>query len=164
MATGSPILQSGTVTPGHLASFVTDGVVGDAGVTLSNTQGQFVAVSTNINFNAANTDNPISINLPAGYTRYRISNILISGSSGTLASCTCGVFTGVGAGGNAVVAGGTAVTITTNVLDANNNMQFLTVIQQNTTAWSDIVLYFRVQAPQGVAATASVSIRYEPLP
>lgn len=33
------VLQTGQVTPGHLASFATDGVIQDAGVTFTNTYG-----------------------------------------------------------------------------------------------------------------------------
>jgi len=164
MASGGNTIQSGLVTPGHLVSWTTDGVVQDAGVNLGSTYGTFVSGLTNINFNATNTDNPIPINLPAGYTRYRIENILISGASGTLSTATCGVFTQPAAAGVAVVTTGTAITVTASAADTNNNMQSLTINSQNTLALSDTVLYFRVQTAQGSAATANVFIFYKPLP
>jgi len=164
MPTGSPILQSGSVTPGHLASWTTDGIAQDAGVALTNLYGMLVSGVIAVNFNAGNTDTAIPINLPAGYTRYRIHGINISGASASLSSATCGVFTAQAAGGVAVVTSGTAVTITTSLADTSNNAQSLTVNNQNTIALSDPVLYFRVQTPQGVPATANVSIFYQPLP
>ena len=164
MGTGSPILQSGSVTPSHLAAFVTDGVAGDAGVTVPNLGAVLSSVIKSVNFNATNTDNPVPISLPLGFTRYFIHNILISGASASLSTATCGVFTQTGALGTAIVTSGTAITITSTVPDANNTMQSLTVNQQNTTAWVDTVLYFRVQNPQGSAATGNVTINYEPLP
>ena len=164
MGTGSPILQSGTVTPGHLVSFVTDGVAGDAGVAVPNLSGILSAVVTNVNFNSANTDNPISINLPSGFLRYRIHDILISGATASCVSATVGVFTQAGGLGTAVVSGSTPVTVSSTVPDAINTMQSLTVVNQNTVAFVDSTLYFRVQNAQGTAATANVTINYEPLP
>lgn len=163
-AMSNPILQSGQVTPQHLASFVTDGVIGDAGVTFNNTLGLFRSDVLGINFNATSTDFPISINLPVGYTKYRIDRILISGASGTLTTATCSVYTQAAAAGVNIVASATGITITTSLSDTVNNMQSLTVVAQNTTAFVDTTIYFRVQTAQGVIATGNVSVFYEPLP
>ena len=158
------ILQSGTVTPSHLATWVTDGVIGDGGVPPGAVYGEFRVDILAVNFNATNTDNPINIALPAGFTRYRITNILISGASATLSTATCGVFTATAAGGTAIVTTGTAVTITSSLTDTNNNLQNLTIVNQNTLAWSDGTIYFRVQTPQSAPGTANVSVFYKPLP
>jgi hypothetical protein len=158
------VLQSGSVTPGHLMAAVTDGVIGDAGFSFANTYSQLQSTILGVNFNAANTDNPISINLPAGFTRYRINRILISGASGTLTTATCSVYTQAAAAGVNIVASATACTISTNLGDTNNNMQSLTIVNQNTIALNDTTIYFRTQTAQGVAATANVSCFYEPLP
>lgn len=155
--------QSGAVTPGHLAAWVTDNVLADAGVQFNNVYGKFVSTLQNVNFNAANTDNAIPIRLPLGYTRYRIEQILISGASTSISSATCGVFTGTGATGITIVAN-TAVTITQTGSDVANNMQSLTPSNQNTAAYSDSILYFRTITAEGSTATASVSIFYQPLP
>src|SRR5215472_17960082 len=112
MPTGSTVLQNGFVTPGHLASWTTDGIVQDAGVSFANTYGKFVSNVLGINFNASNSDTPIPILLPAGYSRYRIEQIIISGPTAALNTATCGVFTATGGGGTAVVTSGTGVTIT----------------------------------------------------
>lgn len=158
------VQQSGQVTPTHLASWTTDGVIQDSGVTFTNTYGEFVTHVQQINFNATNTDNPIPINLPAGYTRYRPTLILISGASASLSTATCGMFTQQAAAGTQVVASGTAITVTQTAVDTVNNMQSLTIANQNTMSLIDTTLYFRVQTPQGSAALGNVSVFYKPLP
>jgi hypothetical protein len=158
------VLQSGSATPGHLVSWTTDGVVQDSGVTAPNLNSEFTAGLIAVNFNATNQDNAIDINLPSGYTRWRCNRILISGASGTLTTATCGVFTQTSAGGVAIVSSGTAITVNTSLIDTINNMMALLVNNGGTLAYSDTVIYFRVQNPQGVAATANVSVYYEPLP
>lgn len=160
----SAIQQSGSVTPGHLASWTTDGVVQDAGVTFTNTYGMFSSGVLQVNFNSENTDNPISINLPAGYTRYRIHQILLSGATASLSTATCGVFTATGAGGTAIVTTGTAITVTATQGDTNNNMQSFTINDQNTMALIDTTIFFRVQNAQGSAALGNVTVFYQPLP
>lgn len=160
----SGVLQSGPVTPGHLASWVTDGVIADSGVTFTNTYGTFASTVTAINFNLTNYDNAIPINLPAGYTRYRVERIILSDATASLSTATCGVFTETGGAGFAVVASGSAITVTQTTPDTNNNAQSFTIVDQNTMVLSDTVLFFRVQNPQGVAAFGNVTIIYQPLP
>lgn len=156
--------QSGQVTPGHLAAWVTDNVLSDAGVQFNNTYGKFVFTLQGVNFNLTNNDNPININLPLGYTRYRIEQIIISGASASLSTATCGVFTAAAAGGTAIVTSGTAITVTSAANDTANNMQSLTINNQAIAAYSDPILFFRTQTPQGAPATGNVSIFYQPLP
>ena len=158
------VLQSGDVTPTHLVTWTTDGVVQDAGVSVPNLSPVMVATFLQVNFNSTNNDNEIGINLPPNYTRYRIHEILVSGATASLSSATCGVFTQTGGTGVAVVAGNTALTITTSLIDTNNNMQSLTIADQNTMALSDAALYFRTQTAQGSPALANVSVYYEILP
>ena len=164
MTTGNPVLQSGFVTPGHLAAWTTDGVVQDAGFALATMLGKLASGITGINFNSANTDNPIPILLPTGYTRYRVEQIIVSGATASLTSATCGVFTASGAGGVAVVTSTTALTISSTSADTNNNAQSLSINDQNTMVLSDGALFFRVQSAEGVSAQANVMIFYQPLP
>jgi hypothetical protein len=164
MPIGGTILQSGVVTPSHLASWATDGIIQDAGFEYANTFAMLASVVININFNLTNNDNPIPINLPVGYTRYRIHQILLSGATASLSTATCGVFTATGAGGTAVVASGTAITVTQSGIDTNNNLQSFTIVDQNTLALSDTVLFFRTQTAQGSAALGNVAIFYQPMP
>jgi hypothetical protein len=164
MPTGGTILQSGVVTPSHLASWATDGVIQDAGFEYANSFAMLVSIVSNINFNLVNTDNEIPINLPIGYTRYRIHQILLSGATASLSTATCGVFTAAAAGGSAVVASGTAITVTQSTTDTNNNMQSFTIVDQNTLALSDTVLFFRTQTAQGSTALGNVAVFYQPMP
>lgn len=157
------IEQSGNVTPGHLASWATDGVLQDSGVALTNLYGDLVNSVLGINFNAI-ADNVVPVNLPQGYTRYRVDKIIISGATASLTTARIGVFTATGGTGIAVVAASTVVTVNTSLLDTNNNMQSLTIANQDTLALSDTVLYFRVSTPQGSPAQGNVSIFYKPLP
>lgn len=158
------VLQSGSVTPLHLAAWVTDGVLGDAGVTFNNTQALFQSTITNVNFNSANTDNQILINLPVGFTRWRCEKILISGASGTLTTATCSVYTQPATGGFAIVTSATSITVTTGAVDTNNNLQSLAINDQNTQAFSDTAIYFRINGAQGNAATGNITVIYAPLP
>ena len=158
------VLQSGSVTPLHLAAWTTDGVIQDSGVTFNNTLGMFQSTIVGVNFNLTNADNQILINLPAGFTRWRCEKILISGASGTLTTATCSVYTQPAAGGFPIVSSGTSITVTTGAIDTNNNLQSLTIQDQNTQAFSDTAIYFRVQNPQGNAATGNITVLYEPLP
>lgn len=165
MGSGNPVLQSGNnITPQHLASWTTDGVIQDSGVSFNNTQAFFRSDILNVNFNLANSDNQILINLPVGFTRWRCLGVRISGASGTLTTATCSIYTQPAAGGFAIVSSGTAITVTNGSIDTNNNLQALTVNDGSTMALSDTAIYFRVQNPQGVAATANVTVFYEPLP
>src|SRR6516165_72602 len=158
------IFQSGVVKPQRLAEFVTFGVASDSGVPLYGLGGTLTSVITGVNFNSANSDNPIAIDLPVGFEYYRIHDIIISGASGNCSAATCGVFTKAGGAGLAIVASGTAVTVTSGSNDAANNMQSLPITNQNITALIDTTIFFRVLNSQGSTATANVTVNYEPLP
>lgn len=122
---------------------------------------------TGVNFNSANTDNAVAITLPSGFTRFVINAVTINHASGTLTTATCGVFTAAAAGGIAIVTSGSAITVSTASEETNNNVQALTVNNQNTLNYklTDVpTLYFRVQNAQGSAATGDVSIRIVPQP
>lgn len=155
------VSQSGSVTPQHLARWLGRRVIADAEATPTDIHGLRVSYATGVNFNSSNTDTPITLPIPAGITNYRVHGIRISGASAAINSATCGVFTQPGGTGIAVVASGTPVTVTQTGNDVNNNMQSLTIVNQDIIAFGDTTLYFRVQTPQGVAAKANVSIAYE---
>jgi hypothetical protein len=158
------VLQSGQVTPAHIATWTTDGVIQDGGVAIPNINSELVSTVLGINFNATNTDFPIPINLPAGFTRWRCRLAIITGASGTLTTATCGLFTQAAAAGFPIISTGTAITVNTNLADTNNNSQTFTPNDINTIVFNDTTVFFRVQTPQGNAATANVSVFYEPLP
>lgn len=120
-------------------------------------------VASSVNFNSANTDTSITITLPTGFTRYSVNTVIISGASASLTTATCGVFTAAGAGGTAIVASGSAITVSTASEDTNNNMQQLTSVNSTTNSFTAATLYFRVQNPQGSAATGKVTVRITPV-
>jgi NADPH:quinone reductase-like Zn-dependent oxidoreductase len=158
------VLQSGSVTPGHVATWTTDGVIEDGGVAVPNLYALYVTTITAVNFNQINFDNQILINLPAGYTRWRCDRVLISGASGSISTATAGLFTATGAGGTQIVSSGSAITVVSSSIDTNNNMQSMTITDQNTMALSDTAVYWRNQVAEGSAQTANVSVYYEVLP
>lgn len=156
------VLQSGSVTPGHLTSWVTDGVLADAGVTYANSYGLLQATALSVNFHQTG-ETQILINLPQGYTRYRIENIIISGASVSLVGATASVWTGSGqTGSNPVPV--ESVTVSTSLVDTINNMQLMDMVNTDQIAFVDPALFFNVVAPLGSPATANVTVRYQPLP
>lgn len=118
---------------------------------------------TGVNFNSANTDNAVAVPIPPGYSTYLVSACYICGASGTLTTATCGLFTAQSAGGTAIVTTGTAVTVSTASANTNNNTQSLTINNTSTQSYDFATLYFRVQTPEGTAATADVILFVIPL-
>lgn len=125
---------------------------------------RIIIKTATINFNSANTDTVFAITLPTGFSRYVCTGLRISntqGNSGNASSATFGLFTAAGAGGSAIVASGTACTITNNTDGTANNNQAPAVAIGANTSFSVAGfpnLYFRVQTAQGAAVTADVQI------
>lgn len=131
---------------------------------------QIKVTLTGVNFNSANTDNAVAFTLPTGLTRFNLGKVLISGASGSLSSATFGVFTAASGGGAALVASGTAGTITTASDATNNNMQAPALVNAGTESFvaanlaTANTIYFRVQTAEGSAVTANVDIWLQPMP
>ena len=117
-----------------------------------------------MNFNSANTDTQIPVILPAGYTRYLVSTIRISGASASLTTATFGVFTATGGGGTTILTT-TSCTVSTASDGTANNLQSVAsgVSTVSFTLSGFPNLYFRVVAAEGSAATANVEIQIVPL-
>lgn len=92
-----------------------------------------------------------------------VVQIINTGGRATLTTATCGVFTSPAGAGATVVASNTAITIMSNTPGALNNMQQLNIVNANIEYYSAGTLYFRVQTPQGTAATANVLLRVVPV-
>lgn len=123
-----------------------------------------IAIRLNgVNFNAANNDNPITITLPTGVTRYQVSGVFINKASASISTATAGLFTAAAAGGVAIVTGGSTITVTATAGDTNNNSQSMTVNNAATEAYDVATLYFRTATAQGSAATADVIVHIRPL-
>lgn len=123
---------------------------------------QLLAVATGVNFNSANTDTPITIALPTGYTRYRVSTVFISGASASLSTATFGLFTAAAGAGTAILTG-QAITVTSASEGTNNNMQSTGTTNASTQSFNVATLYFRVQTAQGSPATGSVGLSILPV-
>ncbi len=124
-------------------------------------------IAKGVNFNAGNTDTVMPVYLPPGFTRYLVSTVRISGASGSLTTATVGLFTAAAAGGTAVIASPTAVTVASGTDGAANSAQAISGSSINTVQWKQATtpnLYFRVMTPQGSAATADVYVTIIPLP
>lgn len=140
--------------------------------TAANLQGllsvQAIIFSQTVNFNVANTDTAFTIPaLPTGYTRYVVSSVRISGSTGSLSTATAGLFTATGGGGSAIVTGGSAISITNGTDGTVQNAMAMGVANANIqsfTATGFPTLYFRVANAQGVAATATVTLTLSVIP
>lgn len=126
-------------------------------------QANIIVTARTVDFNSANTDTAFPIVLPAGFTRYRVAGLRISGASASLTTATCGLFTAAAAGGTAIVTSGSTITVSTASEATNNNAQQFTINNQNTITHNAATLYFRVQNPQGSAATGNVALIIEPL-
>lgn len=110
-----------------------------------------------VNFNATNTDNTLTLTLPGNVERYVINSVRINDASASISTATLGVFTGAGATG-ATIAANQAVTVTATATDTLNNTQSLTLTNANTMAYNDTTLYVRTGTAQGSAATADVIV------
>lgn len=120
---------------------------------------------TGINFNSANTDNSFTLTAPAGtYSRYQILRVYISHCSASITTATFGVFSAAAGGGTAIVASGTAGTVSTASENTANNTQsaLVAVGASNTsTSINFTPIFFRVQTPQGSAVTCDVTFQVE---
>ncbi len=125
--------------------------------------GQIYITTRAIDFNSANTDTAIPITLPAGITRYRVGACIINGASASLTTATCGMFSAAAGGGTALVASATAITVNTASENTATNLQSLTIVGLATTSVTHATLYFRVQTPQGSAATGNVTLLIQPM-
>jgi hypothetical protein len=119
--------------------------------------------ATGVNFNSANTDTAIAITIPTGFTRYRISSINLSGASASLTTATCGVFPSAAGAGTAIVASGTVISVSSASENTNSNSQALTIVSGANISFTHTTIYFRVQNPQGSAATGNVIVNIQPL-
>jgi hypothetical protein len=120
-------------------------------------------VATAVNFNSANTDTAITIQLPAGATSYQVLSVKIANPSASLSTSTWGLFSATGGGGTAIFAAGQANTVTTAAANTNNNSMLAAPATAGTQAYNFATLQFRVGTAQGSAATANVMIEIAPI-
>ncbi len=149
------VLQSGSVTPNHLAGWVTDGVISDLGVAPFN----IIASLRSANFNIT-TDQPIVI--PAQIAAFRLSNIIVTNASISLTTAVGGFYPQAAKGGTPIVAASQAYSALTTV----NGLLLMTLASfgsatrfssatLNSVA-SQLAIWFALTTAQGAAATADI--------
>ncbi len=149
------VLQSGTVTPGHIAQWVTDGVIQDGG-----TQSPSVLTSLRgANFNST-SDQPIAI--PATITAFQLTSIVITNASISLTTAVGGFYPAALKAGTPIV----AATQVYSALTASDKLLAATLASFGTTTRFSSAnlgqilglsnIWLSLTTPQGVSATADV--------
>lgn len=149
------ILQSGNVTSGHGAKWVTDSVIADAG---PNPYAQRVlASSLGVDFNTT-ADQPIV--LPQTLNAFQLTGVLITNASISLTTSVGGFYPQASKGGTPIVAASQIYTaLTTQYLLLNATLSSYGSQQRfsrfQIPTWG---IYFSLTTAQGIAATADIYI------
>jgi|SRR5215472_5758178 len=157
-----PVSQSGTVTPGHFATWVTDGVVQDGGPILASEK--VLGSIRGANFNTT-SDQPIV--LTPGILKFQITKIIITNASLSLTTAAGGFYTQAAKTGSQIVANSqtySALTASTALMTATlANFANTTLLSSanlsqllNASNQYGLAVYFALTTPQGAAATADV--------
>ena len=157
----SDVQQSGSVTPGHLAQWVTSGVLADAGPL--NTSQKVLASIRGADFNST-ADQPILI--PAPITAFQLAGIIVTNASVSLTTAVGGIYTAASKGGSQLVANSqvySSLTAPTKLLQATltstaNTSRFSSANLTFTVIFGlpYLTLYFSLTTPQGATATADI--------
>lgn len=122
--------------------------------------GMLMATSISVNFANANTDNAVTIALPAGMTRWSLQNIRITAATASLSGATVGFYTATVAGGTAIITAATAMTVTATADATANNFQ--SIPPSTVATYTTTTPQFRTAAT--AAGTATVTVFYYPSP
>lgn len=150
-----PILQSGSITPGHIALWATDGVLRDGGP-LGASQ-RVLASLGSANFNDTG-DQPIA--LPSRVTAFLLTGILVTNAAIALNTAVGGFYPTVAKGGTALVANTQVYSSLTTI---NKLLSCTLTSGVPTTRYSSanmdviagqLTLYFSLTTAQGIATVA----------
>lgn len=151
------VLQSGSVTPGHLAAWTTDGVIQDGGP--AGASQKVLASLRGANFNVT-SDQPIL--LPQSLVAFTLTGIIVTNASVSLTTAAGGFYPQSLQGGSALVSAATVYSS----LTAPASLASLTLSSYAlTTRLSSAVLgningllaiWLSLTTPQGAPATADV--------
>lgn len=156
------VQQSGQVTHGHFASWVTDGVIQDGGpVTAAQ---KVLAAFFNANFNTT-SDQPLLVN-PA-ITAFQLTGIVVTNASISLSAAVGGFYTAAAKGGSQIVAN---TQVYSSLTTANLLLQATLTAFANTARFSSnnlsllpninnlqsLAVYLALTTPQSAPATADV--------
>lgn len=153
---GGSILQSGSVTPGHLAKWTTDGVIQDGGA-FPGTSEQVLARLISANMN---TTNDQQIAIPSTITAFGLTRIWVTNASTNLTTAVGGFYPTTGKGGTAIVAN----TQVYSSLSASSVLLPVTLASYGTTTkftpsiLTAFSIYFALTTPQGASATCDIYV------
>lgn len=154
------VLQSGSVTPGHLATWVTDGVVGDGGAKLGlqTVIGSLLGADFNTTLDQA-------IPIDTDVVAFQFFCIYVTRPSTILSAAVGGFYPAASKAGTAIVANTQVYSTLTTAASLLTPTFTGAVI---TTRWSranlaDWAVYFSLTTPQGVAASADIYLLGTPL-
>lgn len=153
------VQQTGNVTPGHLATWATTGVIQDGGAIAA--AARVLATQFGANFNTI-ADQPLLIN-PA-ITAFQLTSIIITNASVSLTTAVGGFYPAASKGGTPIVSASQAyssltskdlllaATITTYGQTTRFSADNLSVF----AGTSSLAIYLSLTPPQGAPATADV--------
>lgn len=153
------ILQSGTVTPGHMAKFVTDGVLADAGVI--SPQSNVLATLLSADFNSILDQ---TLQLPNTITAFQITGIIVTNPSTSLTTAVGGFYPTTAKGGTAIVAASqvySSLTLATKLLACTLSSGGSTTRYSSSNV--DVIdgyptIYFSLSTAQGIASTGDIYV------
>lgn len=153
----NPTQQSGTITPGHLAKWLTDGVIGDAGTTPTSTTVLTKLLSADFNSTSDQT-----IQLPKSITAFQITGILITNATASLTTAVGGFYPTTAKGGTAIVANTQVYSSLTTALKLlSATLVAATATTRYSSANVDVIsgyptIYLSLTTAQGVSAVADI--------
>lgn len=151
------VLQSGNITPGHLAVFASDNVIEDGG-SLSAALQRVIASQLSMDFNTT-ADQAIAI--PPSIQAFAITGIIVTNPSISLTTAAGGFYPQVLKGGTAIVAAGqvySSLTAATKLLNATVAAGALATRWSSANLPNAYSVYLSLTTAQGAAATADVYI------
>lgn len=149
-----PIQQSGNVTPGHIAAWVANGVIGDGG---PSPNGEQVLSYINASFNDTN-DQPLVI--PSTINVFCITRIIITNASTPLTTAQGGFYPQASKGGTPIVSAAqvySTLTTSANLLNATL-ASYGSGTRFSASNVPDWAVYLSLTTGNGNAATADVYV------
>ncbi len=153
------VQQSGSPTPGHLAKWVTDNVIGDAGTPANGTP--YLAKLLSADFNSILDQ---GIQFPNTITAFQLTGIVITNASLSLTTAVGGFYPTTAKGGTAIVA---STQVYSSLTAATKLLLATLAANQAATRFSSanlaavdgyLTMYLSLTTAQGVAATCDIYV------
>ncbi len=141
------------VTRNHLAKWISNGVIGDAGPQVAGQR--LLGILQNADFNSTN-DQPILVQ--SSIQVFQLTGIIIANTTRSITTAVGGFYTGPSKSGSAIVAAGQVYTALTG---PNLLMQATLTAFANSARFSPSLLnanqlFFSLTTPQGIACNADI--------